>query len=98
MVDEKENKCSIDFNNLNEEQNKRLFVVNDFSGKTCYFMPNRIAKNIAPKEVDLNFDATKNKLSGSFDTKTASFEGRQIKDICIKLNIDRLGNIKPLNK
>jgi len=40
-------------------------------------------------------DVKKNKLSGSFDTKTASFEGHQIKDICIKLKVDRLGNIKP---
>jgi len=91
--EEIENNCSIDFGNLNKEQIKRLFVVNDFSGSTCYFTPNQIAKNIVPKEVDLRFDIAKNKLSGSFDKKTASFEGKQIKDVCIKLNIDRLGYI-----
>ncbi|MCL2326978.1 MAG: type II CRISPR RNA-guided endonuclease Cas9 [Bacteroidetes bacterium] len=94
MEDEKENIRAIDWENLSKEQLQRLFVVNDFSG-TCYFTPNRLAKNIVPKEVDLNFDTKKNKLSGSYDTKTASFEGKQIKDVCIKLNIDRLGNIKP---
>jgi CRISPR-associated endonuclease Csn1 len=90
--DELEDKNNIDFKNLNKEQKKRLFNVNDFSS-TCYFTPNFIAKNIAPKEVDLNFDEKKNKLSGSFDTKSASFEGKQIKEICIKLKVDRLGNI-----
>ena len=92
-ADEIESNHPIDFGNLDKEQIKRLFVVNDFSGETCYFTPNQMAKNIAPKEVDLKFDAIKNKSSGSFDTKTASFEGKQIKDICIKLKIDRLGNI-----
>lgn len=88
-----ENIKNIDFKNLSKERLKRIFVVNDFSGKTCYFRPNSIAQSIAPKEVDLNFDAKKNKLTGSFDIKTASFEGSQIKDICIKLKVDRLGNI-----
>jgi len=92
--DEKENITAIDWENLSNEQMKRLFVVNDFSN-TCYFSPNSLAKQIVPKEVDLNFDVKNNKLSGSFDTKTASFEGKQIKDVCIKLKTDRLGNIKP---
>ena len=83
---------SIDFRNLNQVQKERLFNVNDFSA-TCYFSPNRLASKIAPKEVDLKRDEVKNKVSGSFDTKTASFEGKQIKDICIKLKVDRLGNI-----
>ncbi|MDR2205716.1 MAG: type II CRISPR RNA-guided endonuclease Cas9, partial [Flavobacteriaceae bacterium] len=93
--EEKENIGMIDWGNLSKEQLGRIYNVNDFS-TTCYFTPNRIAKAIAPKEVDLSFDDTKNKLSGSFDTKTASVEGKQIKDVCIKLNIDRLGNIKSL--
>ncbi len=90
--DERENICAIDWENLGKEQLKRIYNVNDFSS-TCYFTPNHLAKNIAPREVDLSFDAIKNKLSGSFDTKTASFEGKQIKDVCIKLNINRLGKI-----
>lgn len=90
--EELENVNGISFSNLTKEQVKRIFVVNDFSN-TCYFTPNHIAKSIAPKEVDLNFDPKKKKLSGSFDTKTASFEGIQIKEVCVKLKIDRLGNI-----
>lgn len=93
IEDELENLNTIDFKNFTKEQIKRIYFVNDFSGSTCYFRPNHISKAIVSKEVDMSFDKKKNKTSGSFDTKTASFEGNQIKDICIKLNIDRLGNI-----
>ena len=81
---------SIDFINLSKEQRERLYNVNDFSS-TCYFVPNRIAKAIYPKEVDMQRKG--DKLSGSYDTKTASMGSIQIKEFCIKLKIDRLGNI-----
>lgn len=93
--EERDNIKQIDFTNLTEEKIKRIFVVNDFSS-TCYFTPIHIAKKIIPKEVDLNLDKSKNKLTGSFDTKTASFEGKQIKDLCIKLIVNRIGSIKPV--
>lgn len=94
---EQENINSIDFNNLTEEQISRIFFVNDFSGITCYFRPNRIAKAIIPKEVDMSYDEKKQKITGSFDFKTASFDGKPIKDICIKLHVNRLGKIS-INK
>lgn len=90
--DELANISEIDFSNLTKEQKERLYNVNDFSS-TCYFTPNCIAKAIITKEVDMNYDEKKNKIVGSYDDKTASFEGKQIKDICIKLKVDRLGNI-----
>ncbi|HMO62602.1 MAG TPA: HNH endonuclease domain-containing protein [Ferruginibacter sp.] len=95
--DELADSLSIDFEKFTNENRGRFYNVNDFSS-TCYFTPNSIAKAIAPKEVDLEFDENKNKLTGSFDTKTASLNQRQIKDVCIKLNIDRLGNISPVKK
>jgi len=97
VPDEEEiiNQTPIDFYNLSKEQRKRLFNVNDFSS-TCYFTPNIVAKAIAPKEIDLNYDKQKNKITGSFDTKTTSLNGVQIKDVCIKLKVDRLGKIKPI--
>lgn len=91
--DEKANINSINIKNLNNNQIKRIFFVNDFSGATCYFRPNRFAKAIATKEVDLGFNEKKNKLSGSFDSKTASLDVCLIKDCCIKIVIDRIGNI-----
>jgi CRISPR-associated endonuclease Csn1 len=90
--EELDNYAKIDFKNLTNRQKQRLYNVNDFSA-TCYFYPNSIAKAVAPKEVDLSFDEKKNKITGSYDTKTASLEGMQIKDVCIKLKVDRLGNI-----
>nr|WP_317192073.1 type II CRISPR RNA-guided endonuclease Cas9 [Snuella sedimenti] len=83
---------SLSFENLTTEQKKNLYNVNDFSS-TCYFTPNRLAKAIREKEVDMNFNGKKNKITGSFDTKTASLNGKQIKEVCIKLKVDRLGNI-----
>ncbi len=94
---EKENPSSVDFKNLSKEQVKRIFVVNDFSS-TIYFTPVHLATNIAPKEVDLSFDEKKDKLKGSYDTKTASFEGKQIKDICWKLKVNRIGQITGFEK
>lgn len=81
---------NIDLKGLSIEQIKQIYKVNDFSS-TCYFTPNPFAKAIAPKEMDLKLE--KGKLQGSFDFKTASIDGTQIKDVCWKLEIDRLGNI-----
>ena len=92
--EERQNIGNIDFSNLTPAQIKRIFVVNDFS-ETCYFTPNSFAKAIARKEVDLRYDPTQKKLVGSFDDKTASLDGEQIKEICLKINVDRLGNIIP---
>ena len=83
----------VNINDLSKEQINRIYVVNDFSS-TCYFTPVHLAKNIAPKEVDMNFDKKKQKITGSFDTKTASYKEKQIKDICWKLRVNRLGNIE----
>ena len=91
--EEMDNPHTVDFNNLSKEQYLRLLNVNDFSS-TCYFTPNPHAKAIFSKEVDLNFDVKKKKSTGSFDDKTASLEGNQIKDRCWKLKINRLGIIE----
>jgi CRISPR-associated endonuclease Csn1 len=88
----------IDFNNLTNEERDRLYIVNDFSGATCYFKPNRLAKEIIEKEVDMNYDDKKNKSTGSVKSKTASLDGVQIKEVCIKLKVDRLGNIEIANQ
>jgi CRISPR-associated endonuclease Csn1 len=92
-LEEIENVNRINLEVITKEKAERIFVVNDFSS-TCYFMPNRISKAIVPKEVDMKLDPLKNKVTGSYDTKTASFEGKQIKEFCIKLSLDRLGKIK----
>lgn len=80
--EEQENAQTVDFSNLSTEQVKRIFVVNDFSGVTIYFTPNHFAKNIVSKELDTSFDSKQSKLNGVF-----------IKDVCWKLETNRLGQI-----
>lgn len=94
--EELDNINSIDFDNLNKSQLQRIYNVNDFSGITCYFTPNSLSKSICPKEIDMKFDEKKQKTTGSFDSKTASFKGLSIKERCIKLKVDRLGKITKL--
>lgn len=86
------NNALVDFANLSDDQVKRIYATNDFSS-TCYFTPNSFAKAIAPKEADLSYNNNTGKLTGSFDNKTASLNGIQIKEVCWKLKTDRLGNI-----
>lgn len=93
MDDEVDNISLVDFRNLNNDQLQRVFNVNDFSGSTIYFSPNTFSKSIFPKEVDMKYDEIKQKTTGSFDLKTASWDGLSIKERCIMLRIDRLGNI-----
>jgi CRISPR-associated endonuclease Csn1 len=71
----------------------RIFAVNDFSGNTIYFRPQSHAKALDDKEVDMRYDYNKNKIVGSYTDKTANFDGMQIKEICIPIKVDRLGNI-----
>lgn len=92
--EESENPHLFNFSNLSKEKANRLWNVNDFSGETIYFTPNRLASPIKEKEVDMKLDSKTGKQKGSFDSKTASIEGIQIKEICWKLQVDRLGKIK----
>jgi CRISPR-associated endonuclease Csn1 len=83
----------VNFTKIKKAQIERLYNTNDFSGYTIYFSQNSFAKNIYPKEMDMTWNEKKQKASGSFDSKTASFNKKPIKDIFIKLKVDRLGNI-----
>lgn len=83
----------VDFSKIKKTQIERLYNTNDFSGYTIYFSQNSFAKNIYPKEMDMTWNEKKQKASGSFDSKTASFNKKPIKEIFIKLKVDRLGNI-----
>ena len=71
---------------------ERIFVVNDFNeqGK-IYFRKYNFAKEIIQHEMDLQKE--KNKIIGSRDFKTAKHEGKIIRDYCVPIKVDRLGNI-----
>lgn len=95
--EEIENPALVRLGNLNDEQKTRVYTLNNYTGSDVYFSPVCHAKAIYEKEVDLKFDTKSKKLKGSFNDKTTSEiwknETVQIKNICWKLKVDRLGNI-----
>ncbi|MEO6706785.1 MAG: hypothetical protein ABIN04_13170, partial [Ginsengibacter sp.] len=85
--DEKENSQLINFDDLTKEQIQRNYKVVSFSGTQCFLINQNVATSIVNK---VEFSAL-NKMEKSID-------GQMIKDICIKLKVDRLGNIFPIKK
>lgn len=63
----------------------RIYKMVSCTGSDCLFIPHNVANAIVNK---MEF-STLNKMS-------RSLSGEMIKEVCVKLNIDRLGNIKPL--
>jgi CRISPR-associated endonuclease Csn1 len=80
--DELENVNNIDFKNFTKEKNERIYKVVSFSGSQIFFARQDIAVSIVNKA---EF-STLNKMERAID-------GSMVKENCIKLNIDRLGNI-----
>lgn len=79
---ELENNNSIDFNNLSKEQKERIYKMVSSSGNQCFFIKQNVATTIVNK---VEFSAL-NKTERTID-------GVMAKETCIKLKIDRLGNI-----
>jgi CRISPR-associated endonuclease Csn1 len=74
---------TIDFKRLAKDQVSKIYKVVSFSGNQCFLIRNDIATSIV------------NKFEFSPLNKTEkSIDGIMIKEFCIKINIDRLGNIK----
>ena len=80
--EELESGAIIDFNNLRKDQKTRIYKMVSSTSNRCYFISNNIAKSIVDK---VEFTQL-NKLEKSEDN--ISF-----KEQCLKLNVDRLGNI-----
>lgn len=98
--EEKENPNLIDFSKMKKEQLNRVYKFTDGSGTTMNFVPSNVSSllfNMSNKEQE----KTQIKLSiqnelglGSPQSKNQnSLDGIQIKSVCIKLKVDRLGNI-----
>ena len=83
--EEKENNTSINFENLTKEQSKMIYKIVSFTGNRLSAIPYPVAQSIVDK---VEFTQL-NKLE-------FSLERLSIKDTCIKLKVDRLGNIKPI--
>ena len=79
----------IDFRNLSKEQKERIYKTVSFTGNQCFFIKSSIASLIK------NYDAkTKiGELGSQNKLEVTICKGIRIKEVCIKLSIDRLGNI-----
>ncbi|EHQ26551.1 type II CRISPR RNA-guided endonuclease Cas9 [Mucilaginibacter paludis] len=85
-----DNLASVNIKRLNTAQRKRIYKVEKASGVECYFIRQDIAYLIK------NYDAkTKiGELESQNKLQTTMTDDRlKITDVCVKLNIDRLGSI-----
>lgn len=73
---------AIDFNNLNQEQVNRIYKMVSSSGSQCFFIKSDVAISIWNK-----------KEYSALNKMEKDIEGNMIKERCVKLNVDRLGNI-----
>lgn len=80
-----ENLYEIDFAHVTKDQAKRIYKMVSSSGYSCFFVAYEIANPIVNK---VEFSAL-NKMEKAFD-------GTMIKDVCIKLKVDRLGNVSKI--
>ena len=84
--DEKSNFQSIDFKNLSQQQMYCIYKMVSSSGSQCFFVRHDIASTIW------------NKVEFSALNKTEkSIEGIMIKEVCWKLQVNRLGQITSIN-
>ena len=73
---------TIDFNNLSKEQKERIYKTVSFTGNQCFFVQEAVATPIV------------NKMEYSpLNKMERDILGTMIKEVCIKLKVDRLGNI-----
>ena len=83
---------SVDLINWDDKKNinERIYSVTRFSKKQCYFLKSTISDLIIPYDSDKKIGEY-----GSQNYSEKSNDDIKVIDTCIKLKIDRLGNIKP---
>jgi CRISPR-associated endonuclease Csn1 len=103
-VSEFKDSGTVDLNNMSFEQLKRVYRFTDGSGTTMNFVPVNVANllfNLSKKEqekIGLNLSIQNELGVGSPQSKNQnSFDGVQIKSVCWKLKVDRLGNISRIS-
>lgn len=86
-LEERENNSLINFNNLSKEQLNRIYKIVSFTGSRLYAIPFTVSKSIVDKVEYTQL----NKIE-------STIEKESIKEFCIKIDVDRLGNIIPEKK
>ena len=84
---ESENLETIDFDNLSKLQATRIYKMVSCTGKQCFFILATVAKTI------INDNNLKLHEFSSLNKMEKSIDGTTIKEVCIKLKIDSLGQI-----
>lgn len=85
--EEREDPSLVNFENLNKDQVNRIYKNVSFSGNDCFFIRNNIATSII----------NKGEFS-SLNKMEKTIEGAQIKAVCWKLKVNRLGNTGTITK
>ena len=90
--EEIENPDSIDLNALSKEQMKRIYKMVSCTGSECHFIPHSFSALIKSYDAKSKIGelGSLNKQETTTDTKNAF----RIKESCIKLTADRLGNVE----
>jgi CRISPR-associated endonuclease Csn1 len=83
--DDKVNDNNINFDSINNQITNNIYKMISSTGPQCFFIENKVAVPIFNK---VEFSAL-NKME-------KNITGIMIKEHCIKLQVDRLGNIKPI--
>lgn len=93
--EEADNPNLVDFDNLSNEQVKRVYKMEKTSGKECYFIRYDIATLVKQYDAKTKLGelGSQNKLISTMD-----LEAFKIVDRCWKLQVDRLGNITKILK
>lgn len=79
----------VDFRNRKKIR-ERLYRVNDFSEHNIYFVPNSLSSNITDKELH---NSAGFKTTRFIDFNNNNEEDMMLKEVCIKVKFDRIGNI-----
>lgn len=98
-TEERENSSLVNYNNFSKEQLNRIYKVVSFTGSECHFVPLCYSSPIISNECGSN---NKNeRLMQLFNISDILMKDNRgilkplmIKEFCIKLKADRLGNIK----
>lgn len=81
---EEENTSAIDWDNLTEEETYRIYKMVSCTGVKCYFIPQTLS-TVLQKGVEFE----------SQDKSERDLSGQMIKKQCIKLECNRLGQVRP---
>jgi CRISPR-associated endonuclease Csn1 len=92
-TEEKNRINKIDFKNLDKEQMRRVYKMVSSTGSECHFIQANIASLIKTYDAKSRVGelGSLNKLETTMDNSI------RIKESCIKLKVDRLGNVKLAN-